>query len=229
MRVLYASSSSVYGSNTSVPFSEHDAVDHPRNVYAATKKMNELLAHSYAHLCGLPCTGLRFFTVYGPWGRPDMAIFSFTEAILEGREIELYGEGNMMRDFTYVDDVVSAVVAVADSPVKANPAWDAAAPDPATSAAPWRVYNVGPSEPVALGRLVELIEKAVGIPAKKRLVPMPAADVPVTSADVRDLAADFGFRPSVTIDVGVPRFVEWYRTWRTEVALMPPQAATRRR
>jgi UDP-glucuronate 4-epimerase len=206
--LIYASSSSVYGANAKVPFSEHDGADHPVSLYAATKRANELMAHSYAHLYGIPATGLRFFTVYGPWGRPDMAYFKFTKAILEGRPIEVYAEAEMSRDFTYVDDVSAAIVRLAGSPPAAN---SANATDPATAAAPWRLYNIGNHTPVRLDRFIAVIEAACGKKAIKRHLPMQPGDVPATYADVRDLAASGDFRPDTPIEEGIAHFVAWYR------------------
>jgi len=211
--LVYASSSSVYGANARLPFSEHSSVDHPLSLYAATKKANELMAHTYAHLYGLPCTGLRFFTVYGPWGRPDMALFLFTRAILAGEPIDVYNNGQMQRDFTYVDDIVDGVVRVIDRRAASNPDWDGASPDPATSNAPYRIYNIGNHRSEQLLRYVELIEKAAGRKAQMRMLPMQAGDVPATYADVDDLARDTGFAPSTSIEVGVPKFVAWYRSY----------------
>jgi UDP-glucuronate 4-epimerase len=211
--LAYASSSSVYGSNRSVPFSVHDNVDHPISLYAATKKANELMAHTYSHLYGLPTTGLRFFTVYGPWGRPDMALYLFTEAILAGRPINVFNNGEMRRDFTYVDDIVEGVIRVLDRPATADAAWDAAAPDPAGSSAPYRVYNIGNNEPVELMYMIETIESCLGVKALKNMMPMQPGDVPETHADIDDLERDTGFRPSTSIEDGVSRFVEWYREY----------------
>ncbi len=211
--LVYASSSSVYGANTRMPFSIHDNVDHPISLYAATKKANELMAHSYSHLYRVPTTGLRFFTVYGPWGRPDMAMYLFTEAILAGRPIEVYNHGRMKRDFTYIDDIVEAVVRTADRPAEANPGWSGDEPDPGTSAAPYRLYNIGNNNPVELMHLVETLEKCLGVEAKKNLVPIQPGDVPATYADVDDLVRDVGFKPSTTIEDGVARFVAWYRQY----------------
>jgi len=211
--LVYASSSSVYGANTTTPFSVHDNVDHPLSLYAATKKANELMAHTYSHLYGLPTTGLRFFTVYGPWGRPDMALFLFTKAILEGRPIDVFNHGDMRRDFTYVDDIVEGVVRTADRPAAPDPAWSGAAPDPGTSSAPFRVYNIGNNQPVELMRMIEILEAALGRKAEKNLLPMQPGDVPATYADVDDLERDVGFRPSTPLDVGIGRFVEWYREY----------------
>ncbi len=213
--LLFASSSSVYGANTRLPFSVHDNVDHPISLYAATKKANELMAHSYSHLYRLPATGLRFFTVYGPWGRPDMAMFIFAAAIAEGKPIQLFNHGNMRRDFTYVDDVTEAVVRLVDRVPQPNSRWSGDAPDPATSAAPWRIYNIGNNRPVEVSRVVELLEKELGRPAIKEMLPMQPGDVAETRADVDDLMRDVGFRPSTPIEDGVRRFVEWYRSYRS--------------
>jgi UDP-glucuronate 4-epimerase len=211
--LVFASSSSVYGANTRLPFSVHDNVDHPVSLYAATKKANELMAHTYAHLYRLPCTGLRFFTVYGPWGRPDMALFLFTRAILEDRPIDVFDEGRMQRDFTYIDDVVEGVVRVLAKPPVPDPAWSGDRPDPGTSQAPYRVYNIGNDRPVPLRRYIEVLEGCLGRSAKKNFLPLQPGDVPVTRADIDDLARDFGYRPRTTIEEGVARFVEWYRTY----------------
>jgi len=209
--LTYASSSSVYGANESMPFSVHDNVDHPVSLYAASKKANELMAHTYSHLFGLPTTGLRFFTVYGPWGRPDMALFLFTKAILEGRPIDVFNYGEMRRDFTYIDDIVEGVIRANDHPAVPNPDWSGEAPDPATSRAPWRVYNIGGGRSEQLLRFIEVIEESLGMEAEKNMMPIQPGDVPATSADVEALRADVGFSPGTPIDVGVPRFVEWYR------------------
>jgi len=209
--LVYASSSSVYGANTRMPFSVHDNVDHPLSMYAATKKANELMAHTYSHLYGLPSTGLRFFTVYGPYGRPDMALFLFTKAILEGRPIDVFNHGKMRRDFTYVDDIATGVVRTLDRPPAGDPAWSGDDPDPGTSRAPYRVYNIGNHQPVELLRYIEVIEEALGMEAEKNLLPLQPGDVPETFADVDDLVRDVGFQPSTPIEVGVPRFVAWYR------------------
>jgi UDP-glucuronate 4-epimerase len=211
--LVYASSSSVYGANTALPFSVHHNVDHPLSLYAATKKANELMAHTYASLYGLPCTGLRFFTVYGPWGRPDMAYFSFTRAILEGRPIDLYNHGRMQRDFTYIDDIVEGVVRVADLVAASDPAWNGQRPDPATSSAPWRVYNIGNNRPVELLQFVEALERCLGKTAQKNLLPLQPGDLPSTCADLDDLTAATGFTPSTSIEVGLARFVSWYRAY----------------
>lgn len=211
--LLYASSSSVYGANTRVPFSTADNVDHPLSLYGATKKANELMAHSYAHLFGLPATGLRFFTVYGPWGRPDMAYWLFTAAIAEGRPIRLFNHGDMRRDFTFVDDVVEAVVRLVDLPAKGNPGWRGDRPDPASSRAPWRVYNIGNNRPEELKTLVALIEKEVGRKAVCELLPMQPGDVPETCADIAELEAATGFAPRTPLAEGIARFVSWYRDY----------------
>jgi UDP-glucuronate 4-epimerase len=211
--LVFASSSSVYGANRSLPYSVHDNVDHPVSLYAATKKANELMAHTYAHLYGLPATGLRFFTVYGPWGRPDMAYYSFTKAILEGRPISIYNHGRMKRDFTYITDVVSALVRVLATPARPNTEWDAGSPDPATSTAPYRLYNIGNHQPVALLDFVAAIEQATGRKAELRLEPMQPGDVLETFADVEDLRRDFGFAPATPLAEGIARFVEWYRDY----------------
>ncbi len=211
--LLYASTSSVYGANTKLPFSTTDNVDHPVSLYAATKKANELMAHSYAHLFGLPTTGLRFFTVYGPWGRPDMAMWLFTSAILEGRPIKLFNHGNMRRDFTFVDDVVESVVRLIGKPATGNPEWSGDRPDPATSAAPWRVFNVGNSQSIELLDVVHLIEQALGKTAQRDMLPMQPGDVPDTFADVSALECAVGFRPKTPITEGVKRFVDWFRAY----------------
>jgi len=211
--LVYASSSSVYGANTIAPFSVHHNVDHPLSLYAATKKANELLAHTYSHLYRLPTTGLRFFTVYGPWGRPDMALFLFTRAILAGEPIDVFNHGDMERDFTYIDDIVAGVVGVADRIPEPNAAWSGKHPDPATSSAPYRLYNIGNNHPERLTRLIEVLEHALGMTAKRNLLPMQPGDVRATAADVDDLARDFGFRPTTPIEVGVLRFVDWYRQY----------------
>jgi UDP-glucuronate 4-epimerase len=209
--LVYASSSSVYGANTGMPFSVHQNVDHPVSLYAATKKANELMAHSYSHLYRIPTTGLRFFTVYGPWGRPDMALFLFTKAILAGEPIDLFNHGRMRRDFTYIDDIVEGLVRVLDRPAAPNPRWDGGNPDSATSTAPYRLYNIGNNSPVELVRLVEVLENALGRVAERRLVDIQPGDVPSTYADIEALATDVGFKPSTPIEVGVKRFVDWYR------------------
>jgi UDP-glucuronate 4-epimerase len=209
--LVYASSSSVYGANSTVPFSEHHGVDHPVSLYAATKKSNELMAHTYAHLFGLPTTGLRFFTVYGPWGRPDMAYFSFTKAILEGRPIDVFNHGRMQRDFTYVDDIVEGITRVLGQIPKPDPDWNAAAPDPASSNAPYRLYNIGNNQPVELGYFIEVLEECLGKKTEKNMLPLQAGEVLVTCADVDDLTRAVGFRPTTSINEGLQRFVEWYR------------------
>jgi len=211
--LLFASSSSVYGANTKLPFSVHDNVDHPISLYAASKKANELMAHSYSHLYGLPATGLRFFTVYGPWGRPDMAMYLFANAIREGRPIRLFNNGDMMRDFTYIDDVTEAVVRLAQRPATPDPSWNAERPDPATSRAPWRVYNIGNNSPEKLMDLVQVLEKEFGRVARKELLPMQAGDVYATYADIDDLRREVDFSPSTSLADGVARFVAWYREY----------------
>ncbi|HJV65058.1 MAG TPA: NAD-dependent epimerase [Geomonas sp.] len=209
--LVYASSSSVYGANTEMPFSVHHNVDHPVSLYAATKKANELMAHTYSSLYGLPTTGLRFFTVYGPWGRPDMALFLFTRAILEGRPIDVYNYGKMQRDFTFVDDIVEGIKRVMERVPAGNPAWSGTSPDPGTSYAPYRIYNIGNNQPVELLRFIEVLEKTLGRQANKNLLPIQPGDVPATYADVDDLMRDVGFRPATSIEEGIARFVEWYR------------------
>ena len=209
--LVYASSSSVYGANATVPFSEHHSVDHPVSLYAATKKSNELMAHTYAHLFAIPTTGLRFFTVYGPWGRPDMAYFSFTKAILAGHTIDVYNHGRMQRDFTYIDDIVEGVVRVMEHIPVPDPSWSPEKPDPATSSVPYRVYNIGNNQPVELGRFIEVIEECLGKKAQKNFLPMQPGEVFVTYADVADLADAVGFRPDTSIEDGIARFVDWYR------------------
>jgi UDP-glucuronate 4-epimerase len=211
--LVYASSSSVYGGNTKMPFAESDSVDHPVSMYAATKKANELMAHTYSHLYGLPTTGLRFFTVYGPWGRPDMALFLFTKAILEGRPIDVYNHGKMQRDFTFVDDIVEGVVRVVDRIATADPAFDPLAPDPGTSNAPFRVFNIGNHQPVPLLDFIGCIEDALGMKAEKNLLPLQDGDVPATFADVGALTAWTGFAPATDIRTGIGRFVAWYRSY----------------
>lgn len=211
--LVYASSSSVYGANTKMPFSVHDNVDHPVSLYAASKKANELMAHSYSHLYGLPTTGLRFFTVYGPWGRPDMAAFLFTKAILAGEPIDVYNHGQMRRDFTYIDDIVEGVVRTADHVATPNASWSGDAPDPGTSAAPYRLYNIGNNQPVELLRLIELIEEHLQRKATKNMLPMQAGDVPATYADIDALHDAVGFQPSTPIEEGIARFVAWYRDY----------------
>lgn len=209
--LVYASSSSVYGANTNMPFSVHHNVDHPVSLYAASKKANELMAHTYSHLFGLPTTGLRFFTVYGPWGRPDMALFLFTRAILAGQPIDVFNNGNHLRDFTYVDDIVEGVVRTLDRVATANPDWSSDKPDPGTGAAPYRVYNIGSNNPVKLMEYIEILEQCLGLKAKKNFLPLQAGDVPATFADVSDLIRDVGYKPDTPIREGIARFVEWYR------------------
>ena len=209
--LVYASSSSVYGANKAMPFSVHHNVDHPVSLYAATKKANELMAHTYSHLYQLPTTGLRFFTVYGPWGRPDMAPFKFIRAILEDRPLDVYNYGNHRRDFTYIDDIVEGVIRTLDKVAAPNPEWDGEHPDAATSAAPYRVYNIGCNEPVELMDFIAVFEKALGKTAQKNLLPMQPGDVPDTYADVDALVADVGYKPTTSIGEGVAKFVEWYR------------------
>jgi UDP-glucuronate 4-epimerase len=211
--LVYASSSSVYGANKQMPFAVHQSVDHPVSLYAATKKANELMAHTYSHLYGLPTTGLRFFTVYGPWGRPDMAIYLFTDAIIHGRPIQVFNHGKMRRDFTYIDDVVEGVVRAVDKIPTPNPQWSGEAPDPATSFAPYRVYNIGNHAPVELMHLIETLEKCLGRKAEKNFLPMQPGDVEATYADVADHARDVGFGPDTPIEVGVAKFVAWYKAY----------------
>lgn len=209
--LVYASSSSVYGANETMPFSEQHNVDHPVSLYAASKKANELMAHTYSHLYNLPTTGLRFFTVYGPWGRPDMALFKFTKAILNGDTIQVYNFGNHHRDFTYIDDIVEGVVRTLDRPATGNSEWSGKQPDPSSSKAPWKVYNIGAQTPVHLLKFIETLEGALGVEAKKELLPMQPGDVPDTYADVTALVNDTGYRPTTSVDTGVKAFVDWYR------------------
>jgi UDP-glucuronate 4-epimerase len=211
--LLYASSSSVYGGNTKLPFSEHQSVDHPVSLYAASKKANELMAHTYSHLYGLAATGLRFFTVYGPWGRPDMALFLFTKAMLAGEAIQVFNNGQMVRDFTYVDDIVESLVRLLDKPAAADPTFDPGEPNPATSWAQHRVFNIGNSNPIPLMSYIEAVENALGIKATKTFLPMQPGDVPATAADTSALEAWTGFRPNTTVNDGVARFVAWYRDY----------------
>ena len=211
--LVYASSSSVYGSNTHMPFSVHDNVNHPVSLYAATKKANELMAHTYSHLYGIPSTGLRFFTVYGPWGRPDMALFMFTRKILAGEPIPVFNYGKHRRDFTYIDDIVEGVVRVLDKPAEPNPNWRGDEPDNASSTAPWRLYNIGNNQPVELMRYIETLETCLGKKAEKELLPLQPGDVPDTYADVSDLVTDFGYKPQTTVEEGVANFVEWYKDY----------------
>jgi UDP-glucuronate 4-epimerase len=209
--LVYASSSSVYGANTTMPFSVHHTVDHPLSLYAASKKANELMAHTYSHLYQLPTTGLRFFTVYGPWDRPDMALFKFTKAILAGEPIQVFNHGQHMRDFTYVDDIVEGLVRILDRPAPSNEQWSGYRPDPGSSKAPWRVYNIGNNAPVQLMRYIAAIEEAIGKTAIKELLPLQAGDVPDTYADVEDLVREFDYKPSTPVEEGIKRFVDWYR------------------
>jgi UDP-glucuronate 4-epimerase len=211
--LLFASSSSVYGANTKLPFSVQDNVDHPVSLYAASKKANELMAHAYSHLYGIPATGLRFFTVYGPWGRPDMAMFLFAKAIVEGTPIRLFNHGKMRRDFTFVNDASEAVVRLLDRPPQGDPNWSDERPDPATSAAPWKIYNIGNNKPEDILHVVSLLEEEFGRTAAKEMLPMQPGDVPATYADVDDLAREIGFRPATTIEDGVARFAKWYRDY----------------
>ena len=211
--LVYASSSSVYGANSRMPFSVHGNVDHPLSLYAATKKANELMAHTYASLYGLPCTGLRFFTVYGPWGRPDMALFLFTKAILEGRPVDVYNQGRMKRDFTYIDDIIEGVCRVMERIPAPDPRWRADCPDPASSFAPYRIYNIGNNRPVELLHFIDILEKNLRMKAGKNFLPMQPGDVPETYADVDELAADVGFRPKTPIEEGIKNFVTWYRDY----------------
>jgi UDP-glucuronate 4-epimerase len=209
--LVFASSSSVYGANTKMPFSVHHNVDHPVSLYAASKKANELMAHTYSHLYGLSCTGLRFFTVYGPWGRPDMALFLFTDAILKGRPIQVFNHGRMQRDFTYIDDIVEGVVRVMGRLPAPNPAWSGDRPDPGSSYAPYKIYNIGNNQPVELNRFIETIEEVLGLKALKEYLDMQPGDVPATYADVEDLTADVGFKPATPIREGIERFIAWYK------------------
>jgi len=211
--LVFASSSSVYGANTKLPFSENDNVDHPVSLYAASKKANELMAHSYAHLYGLPVTGLRFFTVYGPWGRPDMALFKFTKGILEGTPIPVFNQGKMVRDFTYIDDIIEGVVRVIDQPAQPNPDWSGNNPDAATSYANYRVYNIGNNQPVELMRYIEVLEECLGKKAEMDLLPMQAGDVPATYADTTILERAVGFKPATTVETGIQKFVDWYQQY----------------
>ncbi|MFB2837424.1 NAD-dependent epimerase [Floridanema evergladense] len=211
--LLFASSSSVYGANTKMPFSAHDNVDHPVSLYAATKKANELMAHTYSHLFNLPTTGLRFFTVYGPWGRPDMALFTFTKAILSGKPIDVFNYGKMRRDFTYVDDIAEGVIRTLDKIPEPNPEWSGENPDPSASKAPYKIYNIGNNQPVELIRFIEVLEDCLGIKAEKNMLPLQPGDVLATYADVDDLARDVGFKPSTPIEIGIDKFVKWYRSY----------------
>jgi len=211
--LVFASSSSVYGANTKQPFSEHDNVDHPVSLYAASKKANELMAHSYAHLFGLACTGLRFFTVYGPWGRPDMALFLFTKGILAGTPIKVFNHGKMVRDFTYIDDIVEGVIRVIDRPAQPNPRWSGQNPDSATSYAPYRIFNIGNNQPVELMRYISLLEECLGKKAIMEMLPLQDGDVPSTVANVSELQAATGFKPSTSVEEGIKNFVRWYREY----------------
>jgi UDP-glucuronate 4-epimerase len=211
--LVFASSSSVYGANTRLPFSVHDNVDHPVSLYAATKKANELMAHAYSYVYRLPCTGLRFFTVYGPWGRPDMALFRFTKAILGGQPIDVYNYGKMRRDFTYIDDVVEGVIRIMERVPRPDPNWSSEKPGCGSSSAPYRIYNIGNHNPVELGYFIEVLERKLGKKAKQNLLPLQDGDVPATYADVEDLARDVGFRPATPIEAGISRFVDWYREY----------------
>ena len=211
--LVYASSSSVYGSNTKMPFSIHDNVDHPLSLYAASKKANELMAHTYSHLYNLPTTGLRFFTVYGPWGRPDMALFKFTKAILAGEKIQVFNFGKHRRDFTYIDDIVEGVIRVLDKPAKSNTNWAGDKPDAGTSQAPWRLYNIGNNSPVDLLDYIEAIESTLEIKSEKELLPLQPGDVPDTYADVQDLVREFDYKPSMSVKLGVKNFVDWYKEY----------------
>ncbi|MDA8431420.1 MAG: NAD-dependent epimerase [Nitrospiraceae bacterium] len=211
--LVFASSSSVYGANTKMPYSIHDNVDHPVSLYAATKKSNELMAHAYSSLYGIPCTGLRFFTVYGPWGRPDMAYFLFTKAIMEGRPIDVFNHGKMKRDFTYIDDIIEAVARVIGRIPASDPSWRGDAPDSATSYAPYRLYNIGNNSPVELLQFIGVLEECIGKKAEKNMLPIQAGDVPATYADVDDLMRDVGFKPSTSIETGLERFVGWYKEY----------------
>ena len=209
--LVYASSSSVYGANTKMPFSVHDNIDHPVSLYAATKKSNELMAHTYSHLFNIPTTGLRFFTVYGPWGRPDMSMFLFTKKIIEGSPIDVFNHGKHLRDFTYIDDIVEGVIRTLDNTAAPNPQWNGDQPDPATAASPYRVYNIGNNQPTELMRYIEIIEECVGKAAVKNFLPLQPGDVPATYADVEALERDVGYKPATRIEVGVAQFVKWYR------------------
>lgn len=211
--LVYASSSSVYGANLKMPFSTHDNVDHPLSLYAATKKSNELMAHTYSNLFNIPTTGLRFFTVYGPWGRPDMALFNFTKSIVDGKPINVFNNGNHKRDFTYVDDIVRGIICVLDRPASCNADWSGQKPDPGSSFSPWKIYNIGNNNPVNLMDYISAIEEALGIKAKKNFLPLQPGDVPDTYADVSDLVKDFGYKPSTTLKQGVYKFIEWYKEY----------------
>ena len=214
--LVYASSSSVYGANTNMPFSVHDNVDHPLSLYAASKKANELMAHTYSHLYDLATTGLRFFTVYGPWGRPDMALFKFTKAILADEPVPVFNYGKHRRDFTYIDDIVKGVIRVLDRPAASNPEWCGDQPDSGTSKAPWRVYNIGNNNPVDLMDYIEALEKALGKTAKKKFLPLQPGDVPDTYADVKDLVKQFNYKPSTTIEKGITNYIYWYHKYHKQ-------------
>lgn len=211
--LVFASSSSIYGMNSKIPFAVSHNADHPVSLYAASKKANELMAHTYAHLYGLPCTGLRFFTVYGPWGRPDMAYFSFTKSIIKGIPIDVYNFGNMKRDFTYIDDIVDGVMRVMEKLPQPNPGWDTGNPDPGSSYAPYKIYNMGNNHPVELSKFIETLEEKLGRKAIKNMLPMQAGDIPVTCADIKDVFMDVGFKPSTSIEVGMGKFVDWYLSY----------------
>ena len=211
--LVYASTSSVYGAHTNMPFSIHDGVDHPVSLYAATKKSNELMAHTYSHLFQLPCTGLRFFTVYGPWGRPDMALFLFTQKMLAGEPIDVFNHGHHTRDFTYVDDIVEGIIRAVDQVATPDENWDASNPDPATSSAPYRLYNIGSNNPINLSRYIEVLEENLGVTAEKNLLGMQPGDVADTFADVEDLIRDVGYKPDTPIEVGIAEFVKWYKDY----------------
>jgi len=211
--LVFASSSSVYGANTKIPFSVHDNVDHPISLYAATKKANELMAHTYSHLYGIPTTGLRFFSVYGPWGRPDMALFIFTKAILSGQPIDVFNQGKMRRDFTYIDDIVVGILKVIDKIPTPNPGWSGNTPDPATSYVPYKLYNIGNNQPMELMYFIEVLESCLGIKAQKNMLPMQPGDVPINYADIDDIMADVGFKPNTSIEEGIKKFVDWYRSY----------------
>ena len=211
--LVYASTSSVYGANTKMPFSEHDSANHPLSVYAASKKSNELMAHTYSYLYNLPTTGLRFFTVYGPWGRPDMALFKFTKAILDEKPIDVFNFGNHTRDFTYIDDIVEGILKILNSPAKTNSNWDSETPDPSSSKAPWRIYNIGNNNPVKLMNYIDALEKALGKKAKINFMPLQPGDVPDTFANVNNLKSNFNYKPSTPIEQGVKNFIEWYKKY----------------
>ena len=211
--LVYASTSSVYGANTNMPFSEHDSVNHPLSIYAASKKSNELMAHSYSYLYKLPTTGLRFFTVYGPWGRPDMALFKFTKSIIEGKSIDVFNNGNHTRDFTYVDDIVDGIIKILDTPASTNPNWNSDQPDPATSLAPWKIYNIGNNKPIKLMDYISALEKVLGKKAKLNFLPLQKGDVPDTHANVENLINKFNYKPSTSVVSGVTKFVEWYKDY----------------